>query len=370
MKICKNCGHEISEDAKFCTGCGAKVETEENKQTGKQIVANTGEKGIVAMVVVISLLIVVIILLCLRIFVFDTKKMNKDIEHTETVTTQEATTKQETTEIVTEESTEQPKTTSLFQKMPSEYIFSSGAGGWQTAITIAPDGTFTGSYHQGGGGDRGYYTEYRCEFEGKFSQPEKINDFTYHMYLESLETFGTKDEEIIEDNVHYITSIPYGLEKGKEFMIYLPGTSIEKLPEEFVRWTVYPATGDADASTTDFYGLYNVEPGYGFREYTTVSVESNDYIISDSDSRLLTEDDVEDLTVWEVNYAKNEIYARHGYIFESAELQEYFEDRSWYEPKYEKAEFDRMELLSDVEKKNAAYLSSVEKSMGGYELDK
>ena len=27
--FCKNCGHEISDDAKFCSNCGTKVEVEE-----------------------------------------------------------------------------------------------------------------------------------------------------------------------------------------------------------------------------------------------------------------------------------------------------------------------------------------------------
>ena len=28
--FCKNCGHEISDDAKFCSNCGTKVEVDEN----------------------------------------------------------------------------------------------------------------------------------------------------------------------------------------------------------------------------------------------------------------------------------------------------------------------------------------------------
>ncbi|MGN1023298.1 MAG: YARHG domain-containing protein, partial [Lachnospiraceae bacterium] len=56
---------------------------------------------------------------------------------------------------------------------------------------------------------------------------------------------------------------------------------------------------------------------------TEDSLLDQDYIIPDSDSRLLTEDDVKDLTLQEINYAKNEIYARHGRKFKSKELQNY-----------------------------------------------
>ena len=30
-------------------------------------------------------------------------------------------------------------------------------------------------------------------------------------------------------------------------------------------------------------------------------------------------------------YARNEIYARHGYIFRDSALRSYFEGKSWYE---------------------------------------
>ena len=38
--------------------------------------------------------------------------------------------------------------------------------------------------------------------------------------------------------------------------------------------------------------------------------------------------------------AKNEIYARHGYIFKNQDLQNYFMGCTWYEPKYTSDQFD------------------------------
>ncbi len=34
--------------------------------------------------------------------------------------------------------------------------------------------------------------------------------------------------------------------------------------------------------------------------------------------------------------ARNELYARHGYVFRSQELKEYFADKSWYVPEVTK----------------------------------
>lgn len=94
-----------------------------------------------------------------------------------------------------------------------------------------------------------------------------------------------------------------------------------------------------------------------------------DYIIPYSDSVLLTDDDVKDLTLQEINYAKNEIYARHGRRFDSQELQDYFNSKSWYHGTVDAKDFDGGSYLSDIENKNAAFLSSVENKLGPYKLD-
>ena len=98
----------------------------------------------------------------------------------------------------------------------------------------------------------------------------------------------------------------------------------------------------------------------------------DDYIISDSNSKILTSSDISGMSAKELNYAKNEIYARHGRKFASSELQTYFESKSWYEGKYEPSDFDSnysASMLSDTEKKNAEFLNSAEESAGGYQLD-
>ena len=46
-------------------------------------------------------------------------------------------------------------------------------------------------------------------------------------------------------------------------------------------------------------------------------VTGGDYILPDSNSRYLTESDIQYLSIREINYAKNEIYARHGRRFQS-----------------------------------------------------
>ena len=62
-------------------------------------------------------------------------------------------------------------------------------------------------------------------------------------------------------------------------------------------------------------------------------MDASEYILPDSDTRCLTEEDVTGLSEEEIRIALNEIYARHGRIFQSEDLNAYFASRSWYEPK-------------------------------------
>ena len=102
--------------------------------------------------------------------------------------------------------------------------------------------------------------------------------------------------------------------------------------------------------------------------------KNKDYILPASNTKLLTSSDIAGLSLKELNYAKNEIYARHGRKFDSNELRTYFESKSWYEGKYSAADFDAnysARLLSDTERKNAEFLKNAEYAMsgGGYQLD-
>ena len=97
---------------------------------------------------------------------------------------------------------------------------------------------------------------------------------------------------------------------------------------------------------------------------------SSDYVIPDSDYTSYTADDIRgmNLSVDELWYARNEIYARHGRKFQNETLQAYFNSKPWYTPEYSPDEFDDSVQLSSVERANAAAIKSVEQSMGSNHL--
>lgn len=143
--------------------------------------------------------------------------------------------------------------------------FSSGAGGWKTVITLHPDGTFTGKYTDVDMGDSGddYDSTMRiCEFDGKFIDIKKVDDDSYSMTLEYCNSKDKSGATWIEDRIQYTASDPYGIDGGKNFTLYLPGTLVNSLPENYVLW-VY----DLDKNTTTSgFGLYNTEGQEGFYE--------------------------------------------------------------------------------------------------------
>lgn len=105
-------------------------------------------------------------------------------------------------------------------------------------------------------------------------------------------------------------------------------------------------------------------------EYEGVYDEVGDYILPDSDTVKLTKKDIEDLTLQELNYAKNEIYARHGRKFDSQELRDYFGSKDWYRGTIDPADFTD-DMLSQVERDNVKLLKDAEFALSpnGYQLD-
>ena len=96
------------------------------------------------------------------------------------------------------------------------------------------------------------------------------------------------------------------------------------------------------------------------------STGGSGYVISDSDRHLYTVEEVEalGLTEWQLEIARNEIYARHGRGFNDSTLQAYFDAQDWYERKYSPEEFDALGgVLSETELSNVAVIGQVEDSL-------
>lgn len=83
---------------------------------------------------------------------------------------------------------------------------------------------------------------------------------------------------------------------------------------------------------------------------------NGDFIIPYSSERYLTEADIKDFSKDELALARNEIFARHGYVFNTDKYKDYFGKKAWYKPNPNFKETD----LNDFEKYNASYIKKHE----------
>lgn len=151
---------------------------------------------------------------------------------------------------------------------PLEFLFASGAGGWGTTLTLYPDGSFEGEYHDSDMGvnapEYPHGTIYVCKFSGHFSEMTQLTEHAYSMRLEEL-IYEEAGREWIEDQIRYIASEPYGLAGGENFALYVPDTPADQLNEEFLSW--WPDAylwREGSLDTLSAYGLYNCNTGEGF----------------------------------------------------------------------------------------------------------
>ena len=128
---------------------------------------------------------------------------------------------------------------------------------------------------------------------------------------------------------------------------------------------------EEDYSNEDDYGYEN-EEGYVYEDdfsYEEDSYEeeheeaSKDYILPDSSTRFLTKSDLYGLSAEECRIARNEIYARHGRMFNDETLQAYFESFAWYYPTIHPDDFEES-MLNEYELENRDLIVEYETEQG------
>lgn len=92
-------------------------------------------------------------------------------------------------------------------------------------------------------------------------------------------------------------------------------------------------------------------------------VTFSEYFYPDTEKRLLTQEDLwsKSLNLTDLSIARNEIYARHGRIFQDAFLNAVFRTKDWYQPLYSADEFEqKAEPFSETELANIQTISEYE----------
>ena len=158
-----------------------------------------------------------------------------------------------------------------------QFEFSSGAGAWQTYLTVEPDGSFQGEFSDANLGEtgEGYEengTTYISQFSGRFTEAKEIRPYVYELKLGDVTLKNEAGTELIADGRRIVFSEPYGVQGTDTLTVFLPGTPLSDLPETYLNWIeplhfgYYVSENFYKDHPEDlpFCGIYNEKQDCGF----------------------------------------------------------------------------------------------------------
>jgi flagellar basal body-associated protein FliL len=217
-------------------------------------------------------------------------------------------------------------------------------------------------------------------FGWKFFFDKTTVDLTRNISSQDIYLEGDNEEAsvIIDDEtLRARADYPRGNEKAEQFM-------------QTVSYTAEPATGLSNGDTVVIRAIYSEETAKslhinvkgeekkfevsGLEEKDTINwdplglfdgkdktddtAQPADTLIPEIDTRYYTDKDVQGKSKDDVQAMLNELYARHGYIFQDATLKSQYEKQSWY--KGTESDMSKVEQsFNTYEKKNLEYLTEV-----------
>lgn len=162
----------------------------------------------------------------------------------------------------------------FFRYFPDSFTYSSGVGAWSTDIVLEANGTFQGEYHDSDMGDTDTNypngTMYISKFHGKFTAPQKVDEYTYSMQVEYMELDLQEGKEYLEDGIRYIVLGESELETGEQLLVYIPGTPYENLPQNFMSALPQIALGPENL---ECFAIYNAKYDAYYTGYNYMSEE-------------------------------------------------------------------------------------------------
>ena len=139
-------------------------------------------------------------------------------------------------------------------------------------------------------------------------------------------------------------------------------TATEEAVSEAATEEAAQTTVETSTEATEALSETTTETTEATTEATTEE-QKNEYILKNSSSEYISEADIKGFTKEQCRIARNEIYARHGRLFDDESLQEYFNSCSWYSGYISPSDFSE-NSLNAYEKANLQTIIEYEKEMG------
>lgn len=239
-------------------------------------------------------------------------------------------------------------------------------GGIELACTITEDNQFSGTlFSQQEVTERFALIE---DISGKIEQEELYFDYTDDEWGNS----GTLRIQFLSDSI-YVDVLNYkNADNGSDYGISGSFELIrqkEDIPENDI-------TDDSsyDSSWTEEEIIKAVNERSQYYKASAYYSEIIDYWenvrevrdisnvlepLFETDKKYYTKEEFESEPMLVIHLAKNEIYARHGYIFKNEDLYNYFMGCIWYSPTCDSTDFDDS-IFNEYEKANLEILSDLD----------
>lgn len=217
------------------------------------------------------------------------------------------------------------------------------------------------------------------DMEDFIGQPEKILEGTDFTYNEGDSGYQLLDRDVIvecvDGKVHMIMIADAG-ELAPSFHGVRVGMSVDEADQLLI--DRYKSAGETDDKRAyiDLESGISVELRVNNNSIEEINITQltedeiqgylqENYIFPDSDKKYLSEDEVRNATTEELFIGRNEIFARHGYIFEDEGLRQHFMNTPWYQEVVPGDQFNVDTELNDFEKKNVELIKKIEDEING-----
>ena len=197
------------------------------------------------------------------------------------------------------------------------------------------------------------YIVYSGSVSSKEANPSFANQTVYFpIGFDSVITNGdgTNEYDLMSTSIYGSTDLRFGWSNVRGY------TNGQMMFNDLAQVNKVKYTYDVSENLTQFGSASSTEE-------TTANTTGQDYILPNSNSAYLTESDLEGLTQEQLRLARNELYARYGYIFEDEGLRNYFEQKSWYQGTVSRDNFNES-VFNEYETANKDLIVNYETKKG------
>lgn len=300
MKFCKNCGAQLNNDAKFCNNCGKNIKSSDVTINEEKENKKPSNKWILPSICIIAVIITLLIIgyLSKNSIMYSYYNKKGDLSNST-------------------KSAVSYYTKALDYKYNDDTI---------SKITdkIKEDENFEDILNN---------------LRGTLDESDLNNIYVKIYVSKAKENFNNKNYETTWIYLNKAKECNYNIETFEYYNDLLKAKDKED-KEEVVKQDIHIYKNDTPVYTGNYYDYYSY------------------FIIPDSNTRYLSKSELYGYDKYTLSLIRNEIFARHGYIFKKEEYKNYFNSMPWYSP--DSSFKGTTSELNSIERYNVELIKSLE----------